>query len=156
MIKKIPKKEIIRDNENKILCEKHKIFANSICIYKDCKNKINCVDCKLIDNHNHFENINISYLIDKKIDDQLFKEKFYDKEKNLNFIENEFEGLTNFLIDEINFLKNRIIGLVERESKEVNVIVAKIKFQESREKFLEDDNNFDNLKKLAKDFFDFF
>ena len=146
--------KLLREKEN-ILCKKHKIFAKSICIEKDCKNVINCIDCIFIDNHTHVKNINISNILNKKIDNQLFNEEFYDQKKIEDLVNEEIEDFRQNINEEIDLFKNNIFDKIQNDSKEIIILEAKKNFQKSRENFLKKNDSLELLKKLGINFFNF-
>ena len=127
MIKKESK--IKRDNENKIICEKHKLFVNTIWIEKNCDNILNCMDCVILDNHLHLKNINISNLLNYKIDNYMFNEKFYNLDKIIYLIKNKIDIFRKSLINNINLFEQKMIKKIKNESKEVIIIEKKKNFK---------------------------
>lgn len=156
--KKIKKEEdpkILKDNKNNIICSRHRLFENSVCIEKDCKYYINCIDCALINNHFHKKNINISTVLNKNIHNQLYNEELYDQKKIIDLIEKEIENYRKSINKKIDRLEKKLIKMIKNYCKEEILIKNKKIFQESKKEFLKNNNNFKILKKLIEDFYDF-
>ena len=147
--------KMIKDKEGNILCEKHNLFVNSICIQKNCNNVLNCIDCSIIDMHCHSKNISINSFFNKKIDNKLYNEQLYDQEKFLILVKSNIEEFRKDINIQIDFFEKKTIEGIKNKSKEKIIIGNKKEFQKSREEYLKNNDSFELLKKLAENFYKF-
>lgn len=153
----IKEKNILkRDGQNTILCPKHNIIANNICIKENCENIINCIECDLIENHDHkkINNISISNLLNINIENQIYDGKMV-KIDNIQNLENIFKNIKKEIFEDFENLEKFVIDFFKENDTSFKILKKKKKFQNMRIDFFEDDKNLEKLKNLAVNFLDF-
>ena len=136
MIKKESNKKIKRDSKGNIYCPKHRLFVNSVCIKKNCKNILNCIECSIQDNHVHFKNINISTLLNKNLDNEMYNEEFYDEKQIIKLLKREFDLFRKKINKGINIFEIKIIDQIKNYTKEPIIIKSKKNFIKLDKNFL--------------------
>lgn len=145
------------DIENNILCSKHNIPANNICLEKDCKHIINCIQCSLKDKHKHphTSNINLNDLLNGKMENKIYEDDLLNDEKKILEVKSELKKIKKIFLENFEKMEENIIR--EIKEKNFNKIILKKKkyFEKIREIFKKDNRNLTKLKKLAEIYINF-
>ena len=149
---------LLRNNQNEIICKEHNFIAHSICLDKNCENQIICQFCKCSHEIKKNSQISFIHLFNKNFVNNIFDEKFFNEENKINQIINLIKKSKDEICLQFDRIEKILIQNFKENCKELKYIDFKKDLRKKNLKLQKHNNNFLNLKEYAeeiKNFFDF-